>query len=46
MRNMGYLTTKADLISIIRRFDLNGDAKISLDEFKDGLKSSLVAKTA
>ena len=30
---MGYLASKEELISIIRRFDLDGDAKINFDEF-------------
>lgn len=38
---MGYLATKEELISIIRRFDLDGDAKINIEEFEEGIKSKI-----
>ena len=33
MRSMGNKVTKQELIGILRRFDLDGDAKISFKEF-------------
>ena len=41
LRSMGHLATKQELISILRRFDMDGDAKINLAEFSLGMKSSL-----
>jgi hypothetical protein len=35
---MGHQPLKPELIAIIRRFDLDGDAKISFHEFSEGLK--------
>lgn len=36
---MGHVATKQELISILRRFDLDGDAKISFQEFTNGIQS-------
>ena len=44
LRNMGYLASQQELVAMIRRFDLDGDAKINKNEFKDGIKS-MMAKT-
>ena len=41
LRNVGHVASKAELISIIRRFDTDGDAKINFEEFKEGTKSAL-----
>lgn len=41
LRSMGHLSTKQELIAILRRFDMDGDAKISMSEFALGMKSSL-----
>ena len=41
LRSMGHLSTKQELIAILRRFDMDGDAKINLAEFTLGMKSSL-----
>jgi len=38
---MGHLSTKQELIAILRRFDMDGDAKINMAEFTLGMKSSL-----
>ena len=38
---MGHLSTKQELIAILRRFDMDGDAKINMSEFALGMKSSL-----
>jgi Ca2+-binding EF-hand superfamily protein len=46
LRSMGYLATKQELIAILRRFDMDGDAKINLAEFEVGMKSSLTAYAA
>lgn len=40
---MGHLATKDELLSIIRRFDLDGDAKINFDEFTEGIKSKIIS---
>jgi Ca2+-binding EF-hand superfamily protein len=34
---MGHQPLKSELLAIIRRFDLNGDSKISYSEFKEGI---------
>jgi hypothetical protein len=39
LRNVGYLASKQELVAIIRRIDLDGDAKINLDEFNEGVRS-------
>jgi hypothetical protein len=36
---MGVLMQKSELVSLIRRIDLDGDAKISYEEFFEGVKS-------
>ena len=41
LRSMGHISTKQDLISILRRFDMDGDAKINMAEFALGIKSNL-----
>lgn len=41
LRGMGYVATKQELIAILRRFDMDGDAKISFQEFEYGMRSSL-----
>ena len=38
---MGHVATKQELIAILRRFDMDGDAKINMAEFTLGMKSSL-----
>ena len=38
---MGHLSTKQELVAILRRFDMDGDAKINMAEFAVGMKSSL-----
>jgi len=30
LRSMGHIATKAEIVAILRRFDLDGDAKINL----------------
>ena len=37
---MGHLATKQELVAILRRFDMDGDAKINFKEFELGMKSS------
>ena len=39
LRNMGVLVSKQELVALIRRIDLDGDAKISYEEFFEGIKS-------
>jgi Ca2+-binding EF-hand superfamily protein len=41
LRNMGHLASKPELVAIIRRFDTDGDAKVNIEEFKEGIKSHL-----
>jgi len=38
---MGHVATKQELIAILRRYDIDGDAKINYKEFELGLRSSL-----
>ena len=38
---MGHVATKQELIAILRRYDIDGDAKINFKEFELGLRSSL-----
>lgn len=41
LKGMGHVPTQTELISIIRRFDLDSDGKISLKEFEIGMKTRL-----
>jgi Ca2+-binding EF-hand superfamily protein len=41
LRNMGHVATKQELIAILRRYDVDGDAKINFKEFELGIRSSL-----
>ncbi len=41
LRSTGHVATQHELVSILRRFDMDGDAKINFKEFEVGLKSSL-----
>ena len=36
---MGHVGSKQEIVSIIRRFDLDGDCKVSLEELQEGLIS-------
>jgi Ca2+-binding EF-hand superfamily protein len=38
-----HVSTKQELTSILRRFDMDGDAKINFKEFQEGMKSNLTA---
>jgi EF-hand domain pair len=40
LKKMGHQPLKAELLAILRRFDLNGDSKISYSEFKEAVRSS------
>ena len=39
LRNVGYLASKQELIAIIRRIDTDGDSKLKIDEFSEGIRS-------
>lgn len=41
LRNMGHVSTKQELIAVLRRYDIDGDAKINFKEFELGLRSTL-----
>ena len=41
LKSNGYKASKQEIVCILRRFDMDGDAKIGIDEFKIGLKSQL-----
>lgn len=41
LRAASHVATKAELVGILRRFDIDGDQKINLKEFELGIKSSL-----
>jgi Ca2+-binding EF-hand superfamily protein len=36
---MGHLASKAEIVAILRRLDLDGDAKINLKEFGEAIKT-------
>jgi len=38
LKKMGHQPVKAELISIIRRFDVDGDSKISFQEFSEAIQ--------
>ncbi len=38
LKKMGHQPVKAEVLAIIRRFDINGDSKISFSEFTQGIK--------
>eukprot|EP00349_Pseudokeronopsis_sp_Brazil_P009930 CAMPEP_0202979232 /NCGR_PEP_ID=MMETSP1396-20130829/85442_1 /ASSEMBLY_ACC=CAM_ASM_000872 /TAXON_ID= /ORGANISM="Pseudokeronopsis sp., Strain Brazil" /LENGTH=137 /DNA_ID=CAMNT_0049718571 /DNA_START=251 /DNA_END=664 /DNA_ORIENTATION=- len=39
LRQTGHIASKSEIISIIRRFDTDGDAKVNFEEFTEGMKS-------
>lgn len=39
LRNVGYLSSKQELIAIIRRIDTDGDSKLKIDEFSEAVRS-------
>lgn len=41
LRGASHVATKAELVGILRRFDIDGDQKINLKEFDLGIKSTL-----
>lgn len=41
LRSMGHLASKQEIVAILRRFDLDGDAKINLQEFGEAIKTQL-----
>jgi Ca2+-binding EF-hand superfamily protein len=41
LRSTGYVASQHELVSILRRFDMDGDAKINYKEFEIGFKSGL-----
>mmetsp|Transcript_7632 Transcript_7632/g.7007 ORF Transcript_7632/g.7007 Transcript_7632/m.7007 type:complete len:177 (+) Transcript_7632:437-967(+) len=46
LRQTGHIASKNEIISIIRRFDTDGDAKVNLEEFMDGMKTAMVAHSS
>ena len=46
LRANGHVATKEELIAVLRRFDVDGDAKINLQEFELGIKSTLTVFAA
>jgi Ca2+-binding EF-hand superfamily protein len=38
LRKMGHHVVKKELVAILRRLDLDGDSKISFNEFVEGIK--------
>lgn len=41
MRKTGYVCSNDQLVAILRRFDIDGDAKINFKEFELGIKSTI-----
>lgn len=46
LRANGHVATKEELMAVLRRFDVDGDAKINLQEFELGIKSTLTVFAA
>ena len=46
LRQTGHIASKNEIISIIRRFDTDGDAKVNLEEFTDGMKTAMVVHSS
>lgn len=42
LRQMGYVSSKMEVVAIIRRFDTDGDAKVNLNEFQEGMRSAII----
>jgi len=40
---MGHLASKQEIVAILRRLDLDGDAKINLKEFGEAIKTQLAS---
>ena len=40
---MGHLASKQEIVAILRRLDLDGDAKINLQEFGEAIKTQLAS---
>ena len=40
---MGHLASKQEIVAILRRFDLDGDAKINMKEFGEAIRTQLAA---
>jgi|TARA_B110000285_G_C15111605_1_gene611459 hypothetical protein len=43
LRSMGHLASKQEIVAILRRFDLDGDAKINMKEFGEAIRTQLAA---
>ena len=43
LRSMGHLASKQEIVAILRRLDLDGDAKINYQEFGEAIKTQLAA---
>ena len=41
LRSAGHVSSNSELVAILRRFDMDGDAKINYKEFEIGIKSNL-----
>lgn len=41
LRSMGHLASKSEIVAILRRFDLDGDAKINMEEFGEAIRTQL-----
>ena len=40
---MGHVASKKEIVAILRRLDLDGDAKVNFEEFSDAIKTKLAA---
>ena len=40
---MGHLASKQEIVAILRRLDLDGDAKINIKEFGEAIKTQLAS---
>lgn len=45
LRSMGHLASKSEIVAILRRLDLDGDAKINLKEFGEAIRTQLASST-
>jgi Ca2+-binding EF-hand superfamily protein len=46
LRSMGHLASKQEIVAILRRFDLDREAKINMKEFGEAIRTQLAASNS